>query len=91
MQDYNYIHSDCFEITIEMGCCKFPPARELEGFWLDNQKSLLEYIERVSYEAGAAVRGRRRRRRIKAGGGGLGGWALDAIQLPTARLILIRP
>lgn len=47
MQDYNYLHSDCFEITIEMGCCKFPPARELETFWLDNQKALLAYAERV--------------------------------------------
>ena len=24
MQDWNYFYNDCFEVTIELGCCKYP-------------------------------------------------------------------
>lgn len=47
MQDYNYLHSNCFEITVEQGCVKFPFARQLEGIWDDNKEALLKYIEEV--------------------------------------------
>ena len=47
MQDYNYLNSNCFEITVEVGCCKFPPEDTLEGFWNDNKQSLLEYLKLV--------------------------------------------
>ena len=45
MQDYNYLHSNCFEITIEMGCCKFPMASQLSQLWSDHKKSLYEYMK----------------------------------------------
>jgi hypothetical protein len=48
MQDWNYLNSNCFEITLEVGCYKFPPARELPALWLDNREALLAYIEAVS-------------------------------------------
>ncbi len=47
MQDYNYIASNCFEITIEQGCTKFPHASELKQIWTDNKEALLAYIQEV--------------------------------------------
>jgi len=44
MQDYNYIWHGCMEVTLELSCCKFPPASELQGFWEDNRKSLLRFL-----------------------------------------------
>ena len=32
------------EITLELSCCKFPPASELPKFWEDNRQSLLQFI-----------------------------------------------
>ena len=37
MQDYNYVHSNCFEITLELGCVKYPQAVELPKFWDANK------------------------------------------------------
>lgn len=45
MQDYNYLHSNCFEITVEMACCKFPWANQLEYLWRDHKKSLIKFIQ----------------------------------------------
>ena len=47
MQDYNYLHSNCFEILIEQGCVKFPHASELEEIWNDNKTPLLAFIHQV--------------------------------------------
>lgn len=47
MQDYNYLNSNCFEVTIEQGCTKFPSADDLPGIWDANRDSLLAYINEV--------------------------------------------
>ncbi|XP_076629152.1 carboxypeptidase D svr [Colletes latitarsis] len=45
MQDYNYVHSNDFEITVEVGCTKFPNTTELPNYWLQNREPLLHLIE----------------------------------------------
>ncbi|XP_061839543.1 carboxypeptidase M [Nerophis lumbriciformis] len=47
MQDYNYVWAQCLELTLEVSCCKFPPAKQLPALWSDNRKSLLAFIQQV--------------------------------------------
>lgn len=48
MSDFNYLHSNCFEITVELGCVKFPPEEALYTLWQHNKESLLNFVEMVS-------------------------------------------
>ena len=32
------------EVTLELSCCKYPPANELPQFWDDNRRSLLQFL-----------------------------------------------
>ena len=43
MEDYNYLYGDCFEITIELTCCKYPEASKLKDEWENNKNALWEY------------------------------------------------
>lgn len=47
MQDYNYVWAQCFELTLEISCCKFPPAKQLPVLWVENRKALLAFIQQV--------------------------------------------
>ncbi|KAG8450429.1 hypothetical protein GDO86_002911 [Hymenochirus boettgeri] len=47
MQDWNYLNTNCFEVTIELGCIKYPFAKELPAYWESNRLSLLEFIKQV--------------------------------------------
>lgn len=51
MQDFNYLQSNCFEITIEMGCDKFPNHTEIRNLWRQHRNPLLLYMEQVRFLA----------------------------------------
>ncbi|XP_023220192.1 carboxypeptidase D-like [Centruroides sculpturatus] len=47
MQDFNYVYSNCFEITLELSCCKYPFAEKLASEWENNKNALLSYMEKI--------------------------------------------
>ncbi|RDD38072.1 Carboxypeptidase D [Trichoplax sp. H2] len=47
MQDYNYVDSECFEVTLEISCCKYPTADQLPFFWQANKNALMAYMKSV--------------------------------------------
>lgn len=47
MEDYNYLHSNCFEITLELSCCKYPRPTELRKEWNNNKEAMIKYTEEV--------------------------------------------
>src|SRR3989338_908319 len=48
MQDWNYLHTNDMEITLELSVVKYPPASQLAGFWTSNKPALLALIEQVN-------------------------------------------
>lgn len=49
MQDWNYLNTNCFEVTIELGCVKYPDAEELPKYWEQNRRSLLQFMKQVRH------------------------------------------
>ncbi|KAE8622096.1 hypothetical protein XENTR_v10005094 [Xenopus tropicalis] len=47
MQDWNYLNTNCFEVTIELGCVKYPMAEKLPAYWESNRRSMLQFIKQV--------------------------------------------
>uniref|UniRef100_A0A8C6U5E7 Carboxypeptidase Z n=1 Tax=Neogobius melanostomus TaxID=47308 RepID=A0A8C6U5E7_9GOBI len=67
MQDFNYLHTNCFEVTVSLSCDKFPPEEELFNTWHENAEALIAFIEAahrgikgiVTDEEGNAIKGAR--------------------------------
>ncbi|CAH1132734.1 unnamed protein product [Ceutorhynchus assimilis] len=55
MQDFNYLNSNCFEVTFELSCCKFPDASTLTKEWYNNKESMLSYMEATHWGAKGMV------------------------------------
>ncbi|XP_071515213.1 carboxypeptidase E-like [Panulirus ornatus] len=47
MQDFNYLSSNDLEVTLEVGCDKYPSASSLQQEWLDNKDALMEYMWQI--------------------------------------------
>ncbi|XP_029310714.1 LOW QUALITY PROTEIN: carboxypeptidase Z-like [Cottoperca gobio] len=67
MQDFNYLHTNCFEVTVELGCDQFPAEEDLYISWHENHEALITFLETahrgikgvVKDEEGNAVKGAR--------------------------------
>ncbi|CAB0016010.1 unnamed protein product [Nesidiocoris tenuis] len=44
MQDFNYVWYGCMEITLELSCCKYPPAADLPRYWDENRTPLIKFL-----------------------------------------------
>lgn len=47
MQDWNYLYAGVFEITLEVGCFKYPHEKDLLMYWNQNREALVKYIEQA--------------------------------------------
>jgi len=47
MQDFNYLFTNCLEITVELSCTKRPPARNLQVEWENNLDPMIALLESV--------------------------------------------
>jgi carboxypeptidase D len=45
MQDFNYLFSNAFDITLELSCIKDVAAETLRKEWVNNKESMLKYME----------------------------------------------
>ncbi|TTC29617.1 Inactive carboxypeptidase-like protein X2 [Bagarius yarrelli] len=48
MNDFSYLHTNCFELSMYVGCDKFPHESELPEEWENNRESLLVFMEQVN-------------------------------------------
>lgn len=47
MQDFNYLSTNCMEITLELGCVKFPEDSAYPKEWSDNEDALYAFMWQV--------------------------------------------
>ena len=49
MQDWNYLKTNDFEVTIELSCDKLVDESTLSQYWNENKHALLSFIGQVHY------------------------------------------
>lgn len=47
MQDWNYLYTNDFDVTIELSCEKFVDKSKLKEYWDDNKYALIAFIGQV--------------------------------------------
>lgn len=47
MNDFSYLHTNCFELSMFLGCDKFPHQSELRQEWENNKEALLTFMDQV--------------------------------------------
>ncbi|VDO82796.1 unnamed protein product [Heligmosomoides polygyrus] len=47
MQDWNYLRTNCFELTFELTCVKFPNETQLRSLWEENKYPLMYFIKQI--------------------------------------------
>lgn len=47
MNDFSYLHTNCLELSIFLGCDKFPHQSELAQEWEKNREAMLIFMEQV--------------------------------------------
>ncbi|KAM8887323.1 uncharacterized protein aebp1b [Spinachia spinachia] len=48
MNDFSYLHTNCFELSIFLGCDKFPHQSELADEWEKNREAMIIFMEQVN-------------------------------------------
>lgn len=56
MQDWNYRYTGCIDMTLELSNIKTPSQATIPGFWVDNEESMLAYMEGVHIGVRGLVR-----------------------------------
>lgn len=47
MNDFSYLHTNCFELSLFLGCDKYPHQSELMKEWEYNREALLTFMDQV--------------------------------------------
>lgn len=66
MQDWNYVHAACLELTIELSNTKWPNARQLQFFWEENRDAMMAYLRLVHVGARGIVTAGQSERPVRA-------------------------
>jgi hypothetical protein len=49
MQDWNYLNTNDFEVTIEVSCEKIVDENRLRDYWNENKYALISYLGQASF------------------------------------------
>ncbi|CAL8087173.1 unnamed protein product [Calicophoron daubneyi] len=47
MQDWNYLDTGCMELTLEIGCPKYPEPASIVKYWEENKYALIVFVAQV--------------------------------------------